>query len=146
MIMRVKEDYDGAEPSGNSVAIMLLLRLGKITDRRDYTEAAEKSLRLFSGRLQQLPQAVPCMLQAFDFSLEEPYRAVIVAEPSATKALVRAVQSIYQPRKVVLGTAGPVEEFARTLPTANGPAVYICSGTACKPPTSDPAEIKKLLK
>src|SRR5207237_10586966 len=72
LIMRVKEDYDGAEPSGNSVASLALLRLGKITERREFSQAAEKTMRLFSGRLQQSPQAVPYMLQALDFSMEEP--------------------------------------------------------------------------
>ena len=81
LILRVKEDYDGAEPSGNSVAILALLKLGRITDRKEFTEAAEKSLRLFANRLQQVPQAVPCMLQALDFSLEEPCRAVVAGDP-----------------------------------------------------------------
>ena len=85
LILRVKEDYDGAEPSGNSVAILALLKLGKITDRKDFTQAAEKSLRLFAGRLQQVPQAVPCMLQALDFSLEEPRRAVVAGDPAGAK-------------------------------------------------------------
>src|SRR6266702_4386957 len=105
LILRVKEDYDGAEPSGNSVAVMSLLRLGKITDRKEFTEAAEKSLRLFANRLQQVPQAVPYMLQALDFSLDEPKRAVIAGNPSSAEArqLLRAVHSVYQPNKVVLG-------------------------------------------
>ena len=115
----MKDDYDGAEPSGNSVAILALLRLGKITDRKEFTEAAEKSLRLFSGRLQQLPQAVPYMLQALDFSLEEPKRAVVAGPPESKEALalLHAVHSIYQPNKVILGTAGPVEEFAKGCAT-----------------------------
>src|SRR5438552_12287875 len=71
LILRVKEDYDGAEPSGNSVAMLSLLRLGAITERKEFKEAAEKSLRLFSERLQNFPQAVPYMLQALDFDLEE---------------------------------------------------------------------------
>ena len=148
LILRVKEDYDGAEPSGNSVAILALLKLGRITDRNELTQAAEKSLRLFANRLQQVPQAVPYMLQALDFSLEEPRRAVVAGDlgtPEA-RALLRAVHSVYQPNKVVLGQAGPVEPFARTLPASDGPVVYLCTGTACQPPTSDPARIKELLR
>ena len=80
LILRVKEDYDGAEPSGNSVAILALLKLGAITDRKDFRQAAEKSLRLFSDRLQKLPQAVPFMLLALDYSLEEPKRIVIAGK------------------------------------------------------------------
>src|ERR1041385_214909 len=76
LILRMKEDYDGAEPSGNSVAILALLKLSAITERKDFKEAAEKSLRLFSSRLQQMPQAVPYLLLALEFSLEEPTRVV----------------------------------------------------------------------
>ena len=148
LILRVKEDYDGAQPSGNSVAIMDLLRLGQITGRKDFTQAAEKSLRLFANRLEELPQAVPFMLQAVDFWLDEPRRAVIAGAPDSAdaRALLHAVHSVYQPNKVVLGNAGPVEPFARTLPVKEGPVVYVCTGTACKPPTSDPEKIRKLVE
>jgi len=148
LILRVKEDYDGAEPSGNSVAIMGLLKLGKITDRKGLTQAAEKSLRFFANRLQQVPQAVPYMLQALDFSMDEPRRAEVVGDPAKaqTRALLRAVHSIYQPNKVVLGNAGAVEPFAKTLPAKEGPVVYLCTGTACQPATKDLAKIRDLLK
>src|SRR5262249_35356082 len=59
LILRIKEDYDGAEPSGNSVAIMSLLRLGRIAERKEFVAAAEQSLHLFAQRLHQVPQAVP---------------------------------------------------------------------------------------
>jgi len=146
LILRVKEDYDGAEPSGNSVAIVSLLKLGKITDRKEFTEAAEKSLRLFSERLRELPQAVPHMLSALAFSLEEPKRVVIAGDQNRP-ALLRAAHAVFQPNKVVLGNVGAVEEFAKTLPVKDGRAtVYLCTGTACQPPTHDPAQLKSLLK
>jgi uncharacterized protein YyaL (SSP411 family) len=148
LILRVKEDYDGAEPSGNSVAILALLKLGVLTGRREFTEAAEKSLRLFSARLRDFPQALPCLLQALDFSLQEPRRVVVAGDPRSAEArsLLRAIHSIYQPNKVVLGNTGPVEEFARTLPAKDGPVVYLCTGTSCQPPTRDPAKLKDLLQ
>src|ERR1039458_6715762 len=77
LILRVKDDYDGAEPSGNSVATLALLKLGAITGRKDFTEAAGKTLQLFAHRLQNFPQAMPFMLHALDFSLQEPKRVVI---------------------------------------------------------------------
>jgi len=149
LILRVKEDYDGAEPSGNSVAILSLLKLGSITDRKDFREAGEKSLRLFSDRLQRMAQAVPFMLVALDYSLEEPKRIVLAGEisNSAGKALLNAAHAVYQPNKVVLGTTGPVEPFAKTLTAKESKATaYLCTGTACQPPTSDPARIKSFLK
>jgi uncharacterized protein len=147
LILRVKEDYDGAEPSGNSVAIIALLKLGKITDRKEFAQAAEKSMRLFSGRLQELPQAVPHMLSALMFWLEEPRRVVIAGESRDRGTLLRAAHAVFQPNKVVLGNTGPVEEFAKTLAAKDGKAtVYLCTGTACQPPTHDPAQLKSLLK
>ena len=90
LILRVKEDYDGAEPSGNSVAVLALLKLGAIAGRSDFSDAAEKSLRLFSARLQQMPQAMPYLLSALDFSLQEPKRVVVAGDP-AFRARARSV-------------------------------------------------------
>jgi hypothetical protein len=148
LIVRVKEDYDGAEPSGNSVAALALLKLAAITDRKEFREAAEKTLRLFAARLEQAPQAVPYLLQALDFWMEEPRRVVIAGDPRSPKVreLLRAAHSVFQPRKVVLGNVGPVEPFAKTLPAKEGPVVYLCTGTACQPPTSDVEKVRPLLK
>ena len=149
LILRIKEDYDGAEPSGNSVAVLALLKLAAITDRKEFRSAAEKTLRLFADRLERMPQAVPYLLLALDFSLEEPRRAVLAGEvhSPAGRKLLQAVHGVYQPNKVVLSVSGPVEEFARTL-TADGgkPTVYFCTGTACQPPTQDAARVKQMLR
>ena len=149
LILRVKDDYDGAEPSGNSVAAMSLLKLAALTERKDFKTAGETTVRLFSDRLQQLPQAVPFLLSALDFSMEEPRRAVIVGDVSREpgRALLRAAHSIYQPNKIVSGNSGPVEPFAKTLtPKDNQPTAYVCTGTACQPPTHDANKLKSLLR
>jgi uncharacterized protein YyaL (SSP411 family) len=149
LILRMKEDYDGAEPSGNSVAVLALLKLGAITERKEFKDAAEKSLRLFSDRLQKSPQAVPYMLLGLDFSLEEPRRAVLAGDPKsgATRELLRAAHSVYQPHKVILGTTGAVESFAQTLkPKDNKPTAYICTGSACLPPMHEAEKVKQALK
>lgn len=147
LILRVKDDYDGAEPSGNSVATLALLKLAAITDRADLQKPAEATLRLFGSRLEKSPQALPYMLQALDFSLVTPRRVVIAGDPHSAKAreLIHAAHSAYQPHKVVLGNAGPVEDFARTLPAKNGPVVYLCTGKACQPPSTDAREIRRWL-
>ncbi len=147
LILRCKDDYDGAEPSGNSVATLALLRLAAIMARQDFAEAAEKTLRLLSSRLSELPQAVPHLLLALDFYLDSPKRAVIAraGDDSTTRDLLRAIHSVYQPGKVVMGNAGPVDEFTRSLPAQDGPVVYLCSGTACQAPTRDAETIRKFL-
>ena len=105
LILRVKDDYDGAEPSGNSVATLALLNLAAITGREDFKKPAEATLRLFAHRLQHFPQAMPFMLHALDFSLEEPRRVVIAGNSDSKqfRELLRAAHSVYQPNKVVLG-------------------------------------------
>jgi uncharacterized protein YyaL (SSP411 family) len=149
LILRVKEDYDGAEPSGNSVAALALLRLAAITERKEFRNAADGTLRLFAERMLKLPQAVPYMLQALDFSLEEPRRVVIAgpAGDDGTMALLRSGHRVLEHRKVILGNQGPVEPFARTLPAREGrPTAYVCTGTACQPPTQEPAALVDLLR
>jgi uncharacterized protein YyaL (SSP411 family) len=148
LILRVKDDYDGATPSNNSVATLALLKLGAITGRKDFTEAAGKTLRWFAHRLQNLPQAMPFMLHALDFSLQEPKRVVIAGNSDSEEChkLLNAAHSVYQPNKIVLGNAGAVEEFARGLPAKNEALVYLCAGDSCQPPTSDAAKVKEILK
>ncbi len=148
LILRLKETYDGAEPAGNSVAVLALLKLGRVSDRKEFTEAAEKTLRLFAGRLLEVPQAVPYLLQALDFWLAEPKRAVVAGDPARrdTQTLLHALHSVFQPNKVVLGTVGAVEPFAKTLPAKAEALVYLCTGNACQAPTSDPQRLKSLLQ
>jgi uncharacterized protein YyaL (SSP411 family) len=146
-ILRLKDDYDGAEPSGNSVAALALFKLASITGNAAYRAAAEGTLQLFAERLEKFPQALPYLLQALAFSLEEPRRVVIAGDPHSadTKALLRAAHSVYQPHKVVLGISGPVEEFAGTLPAGTAAKAYLCTGTECQPPTSDADVVRKFL-
>ncbi len=143
LILRVKDDYDGAEPSGNSVAALSLLKLGAITGQKKITEAAGKTLGLFAPRLQRFPQAMPFMLHALDFSLEEPQRVVIAGDPDSDhfQELLCAAHSVYQPDKIISGNAGFVGEFAKTLPAKNGAVTYFCTGSACQPPTGDAADV-----
>jgi len=131
------------------VASRALGKLGAITERVEFREAAEKSLRLFAERLQRMPQAVSHMLLALDFALEEPKRVVLAGNVSSAegRSLLRAAHSIYQPNKVVLATTGPVESFAKTLLPKDGkPTVYLCTGNACLPPTHEPEKVKQLLR
>ena len=147
LILQVKEDYDGAVPSANSVAALGLLRLGKITDQQEYIDMAEKTLLLFSDNLANTPRAVPYLLQALDFLVNEPRRAVITGEPDSTGArdLIAAAHGVYQPNKVILGVSGPVEKFAKELQVEKTSAVYLCTGTACQEPTSNALKLREMM-
>jgi uncharacterized protein YyaL (SSP411 family) len=144
LILRIKDDYDGAEPSGNSVATLALLKLGKITGEEKFTGAAEQTLQLFAGRLEQQPAALAFLLHALDFWLDEPRRVVICGETDSTifHKLLRAAHSVYQPNKIILGNTGTVEPFAKTLPAENPATAFVCTGNACLPPAHDPDRLK----
>jgi uncharacterized protein len=147
LILRVKDDYDGAEPSGNSLATLALLKLAAITGREDLRRPAETTLRALWPKLERTPAAVAVLLQALDFALQPPRRVVLAGDPSSpeVREQLAAAHTVYQPNKVVLGTAGPVEDFARTLPSRPALA-YVCCGTSCQSPTADAAHLRELLR
>jgi uncharacterized protein YyaL (SSP411 family) len=62
------------------------------------------------------------------------------------RELLHAAHGVYQPNKIVLGNNGAVEEFARSLPMKNEAVVCLCTGNSCQPPTSDAAELKRMLE
>lgn len=143
LILRLKDEYDGAEPSGNSVATLALLRLAAITGRAEFQQPAVATLRLLATRLAQRPEGLAYLLHAVDFQVGEPVRVVIAGDPAASEALAlrQAAQAVYQPNKVVLGNVGPVDPFARVLIAHDGPLAYVCAGSACKLPTRDPSDV-----
>jgi hypothetical protein len=149
LLVRSKEDYDGAEPSGNSVAALALLRLAAICDRKDWRDAAERTVRLFAQKLHQMPQAVPHLLLSLDFLQQEPKRVVLVGDWTcgSTASLLRAVHGVFEPNRVVLGNHGPVEAFAKTLPVNEEyTRAFCCSGTACEEPTRDRKRVRAFLE
>ena len=152
LIMRVKDFFDGAEPSGNSVATHALLRLAKITGDDAFAAPAKKTLQHFGAKISEIPRALPYMLNAVDLLVNEPKRVVLVGEVElgATQAMLGTVHSTYLPAKVVLGVEGAVEEFARrelkTAAEEGKVIVFVCQGTFCDLPTSDPATVTGSLK
>jgi hypothetical protein len=149
LIVRAKEDYDGAMPSANSVAALAFLKLHKMTENKVYRDKAGATLKLFALNLDRGARGVPYLMMALDFYLHEPYRVVVAGAPNdaATQKILHAVHGQYQPNRIVLGNTGAVEAFAKTLkPGKDGPEAFICSGRECKQPTHVLAEIQKHLK
>ena len=156
ILLRSKEDYDGAEPSPNSVAALNLLRLSQMFDRPDWRERAEKTLRAFSPQLQRSPSAMPQMLVALDWLRAEPKQIVIAGKPDAsdTRALLREVNRHFIPDKIVLladGGAGQkffaaqIDFMKDVTPIHGEAAAYVCENFACQLPTTNPAALAELL-
>lgn len=143
LIARQKDFYDNAVPSGNSMAALALVRLGKLTGRNDYLAAAEGTLRAAAGLIERAPQASGQMLVALDLYFGPTPEIVVVGNlrEADTAAALAALRHRYLPNKVVAcrppGTTStsPLDPlFAGKEPAGAQPAVYVCENFACQAP------------
>jgi uncharacterized protein YyaL (SSP411 family) len=148
LITRPKDIFDNATPSGNSVAADVLLRLALLTDRSEYRVAAEGVLRLLSEAMLRYPLGFARALNALDFWLDQPREVAIVGAPQAedTRALRRAVFEPFAPNKVVAGGQAQIPLLEGRAQRNGHAAAYVCQHYVCQAPTSDPDELRKLLK
>jgi hypothetical protein len=147
LLAREKPGHDGAEPSGNSIAAMNLLRLAEFRSDEGARALAEKLLRAFAPQLED-GYSMPAMLSALDYALDRPLEVVIVTPTrSAAAALEEAQRRSFVPNRIfVLATEGDdLAAQSRLVPLLEGKrarngnaTAYVCRGKACDLPTSDP--------
>jgi hypothetical protein len=148
VLLRMKEDYDGAEPSPNSVALLNLLRLAQMTGNADYDKKADTLLIAFNRVLTKVPQALPRMAAALIFLLDKPKQIIIAGRAGApdTLALLADIHSRFMPNKILLlvdGRGGPdalVKEipYLKTFTLIDNKATaYVCENHSCQIPTND---------
>ena len=156
VLLRMKEEYDGAEPSPGSIAVLNLIRLAQVTGTEAFREKAERTLAASGELLRNMPSAIPQMLCALDASLTKPRQIVIAGKAGAedTKALLREVRGRLLPNKIVVladGAAGQEWlgqrlEFLKTVgPIEGKAAAYVCEDFVCQLPTSEPTRLRELL-
>jgi uncharacterized protein YyaL (SSP411 family) len=156
LLVRQKDIYDGAIPSGNSVAALNLLRLGRITANPSFEEKAVKIGRAFSEGVRQSPAGYTQLMLSVDFGVGPSYEVVIAGKAGAedTKAMVRTLRTHFVPNKVVLFRPGQEEspditrlaQYTKYQTSIDGKATaYICLNYNCKLPTTDPREMLELL-
>lgn len=156
LIVRKKEYYDGATPSGNGVALHNLLRLSRLTGRVDLEERASALARSCSGEIEKLPSGYTHFLSSIDFAIGPTFELVIVGPPETegTKAMVHALRSCYLPNQVTLfrSSADPSPEIDRVAgfvknyaPRDGKTTAYVCRAHACSSPTTDPGEMLSLI-
>jgi uncharacterized protein len=143
LVLRMKEDYDGAEPSGNSVATDVLLRLAHLTGHDDYRLAAERSLRALFPKLQSQPTMAPTMLVALGRWLTPASQIVIRCAEwnNATDDVLREYRRSYAPYTTLLVlTDAAVEQIAETAPflaslvRQGRTTIYRCREFTCELP------------
>jgi len=145
----------GAIPSGNSVAMLNLLRLGRITANPDLDDKAARIGRAFANNVRQSPSSYTQLMVALDFALGLTYEVVLAGDPKAEdmKEMLKAIQARYIPNKVLI--LRPVDQespeinhiapFAKGLVSIDGKATaYVCMNHSCQLPTTDVNEVMKL--
>jgi uncharacterized protein len=140
--VRMKEDYDGAEPSANSISALNLLRFARMFHDESFEERARAILGSSREALVRAPTAVPQMLVALDLALSPPAQAVIAGSPRS--ADVRAwnvrLHGEFSPRRVLLlANDNPVllervPELAEMKPLNGRAALYLCENFTCQAP------------
>jgi len=156
LMFRKKEIYDGAVPSGNSVAMLNLLRLGRMTANAELEKRAAQIGRAFSGQILQAPIAYTQLMAALDFGVGPSYEVVVVGDERAedTKAMLKAIRRRFVPNKVLLFRPADLElpeisglaEFTANQRTINSRATaYVCLEYQCKLPSTDVEETLRLL-
>jgi uncharacterized protein YyaL (SSP411 family) len=157
LVLRLKEDYDGAEPSGNSIAILNLLRLAQITGRADFRASAGRALAAFAPRLARVPMALPAMLTACEFFLAEPRQIVIAGtrDVAGTRVLLRAFHARFVANRIVLlvdtdetrrALAAGIPAIEGMQPVGGRPSAYVCRHYTCQLPVTEAAQLAELLQ
>jgi uncharacterized protein YyaL (SSP411 family) len=145
-LTRMKEAYDGALPSGNSVALLNLLRLAVLTGNPKFEEKAGRMIRTFADEVKRAPTAYAFMLLGADFALGPAYSVILVGEPREkdTLELLGALRKRFLPNLVVSlrkpDAAGLGYEIVDGKATA-----YVCRGQTCMPATNSAAKMLELL-
>ena len=162
LIARTKELYDGAVPSGNSMAALVLVRLGHLTMDRELEARAQRFFDAFSGQLTQMPHAFPQSLIALDLQLGPVQEIALAGDPSTVEMqrLLRVIRERFLPRTLLAlrpsesgaaepGAAADAEALVSWLkarePLRGKATAYVCTDYVCQLPVTDPEQLRARL-
>jgi uncharacterized protein len=141
LLLRIKDDYDGAEPSGNSVATDVLLRLAHLTGEEALAEKATRSLRSFAPKIQAQPTMAPQMLVALSRSLSAPEQVVLRCADAECRDLFQRESRSFSLNTVVLALSDaaaraliPLSPFLGGLERKGKISIYRCRNFTCELP------------
>ncbi len=153
--VRGRDAYDGATPSGNSVAAYVLVRLARLTGDVAFEDRAEKLMAAFSGDIRRGPSAYSFMMMALELAAGASRELVIVGDPlqDDTRALIAEARSTFRPdlAVIVVPPSGQsriteIAPFTAAMRARDGQATaYACTNRACKAPVTTPADLRSAL-
>jgi uncharacterized protein YyaL (SSP411 family) len=167
IVLRLKEDYDGAEPAPSSVAAMNLFRLGALFDPTTratgaggvitFRERGRACVEAFRAQWTKSPQAMPQMLCALELALDAPRHVVLVADTldAEFRSLAAVLSERIGHRRVIVGLVGAQDRgwlverapWLAEMKTQGGrPTAYVCEEFACQAPVTTPDDLRRILK
>ncbi len=155
VLLRLKEDYDGAEPAASSVGALNLLALAHLTADAAATEKIEQVFGAFGARVAGMGRAVPMMLAAVS-AYHAGMPQIVVSGPAdrdETRALLDVVRSVYRPTALLVridparqqALAALLPWVASMTPRDGHATAYVCREFACEAPVTNPADLARTL-
>jgi uncharacterized protein YyaL (SSP411 family) len=153
VLLRMKEDYDGAEPTASSVSVMNLLMLSHFVPDEAWSDRIERTLRLFGSRLEQMGRGVPMMAAALSTAIAGVQQVILVERSSGDGALARGLASMYLPFTIQLRVDADQQRalvdrlplVAAMQPVNGAAAAYVCHNFACRPPVTTVDDLRREL-
>jgi len=156
LLIRQKEAYDGAIPSGNSIAMLNLIRLARLLGEGEYEQKASDIAKAFSRQVERSPTGFGMMLSALNFALGPSYEIIIAGNPEAddTQNMLKTLRERFIPNKIVLLRGGKEQSqqvtqlapYTKYYDSLKGKAtVHVCINQNCKLPTTETSQMLKLL-
>jgi uncharacterized protein len=156
LFTRTKDAYDGAYPSGNSIALMNLVKLGKYTAKTEFHDKADEISKAFGNHLQRAPMGFTQFLSAMDYAMNPSSEVIVVGESDnpVTGEMLNIIEEGFNPQLVVLHKTeanahklGDIASFTKDYAKIDGKTtVYVCKNYNCSLPVTKIGELRKLLK
>jgi len=155
LIARPKEIYDGATPSGNSVAALNFLRLARLTGRFDLEEKAQVQFNTFGAMINQVPKGHAFSLMAILFSQMHTKEVVLVSdeEVQLLDPMIDVLRKDFRPFVVSLLYSDTTNEIKTVAPYVENyksvdgkAAAYVCENFACRAPVTDAGQFQEMLQ
>jgi uncharacterized protein YyaL (SSP411 family) len=154
LITRTKDYFDNATPSGNSVAVLALLKLAVLTEEHEYSRRAATILRSLRPAMSRYPSAFGYILRAMDFYLSEPKEIALVGalDSHEMRSFIKEIYAGYIPNKIVAASAPLDEAVASDIKLLvgrtsidNKPTAYVCRNYVCLAPATSAEDLARRL-